>query len=318
MNGTLTYEEFRSLVTALRTTERHSAKLTFALFDLDGDCFIDRDEFHGMFRFFLGHEPTADQLEEEWQGLAAESQSDFSERVSLAQYSRWLERNPAHSDVFKLQPSAQSSGFFKSPSLEFQKSQQTSLTAITRLPSTHLSPNSCLSICQRSRKCKPLDLCPQWRKSFTPGLNPGHYNDTRPQGWRQYFLRSQTELELRRFFWQHHGFEKHLAGLDAPPEIYRGAALLPKCLSSEGGTPCTLPGRHGRDGTIADHITGEPTPWEDNFVTPLRYRSREIGNMPCAYYRPIAERGTFSEPDRVVVLPRKKRAKPTQKVRSHH
>eukprot|EP00929_Paragymnodinium_shiwhaense_P062131 TRINITY_DN31015_c0_g1_i1.p1 TRINITY_DN31015_c0_g1~~TRINITY_DN31015_c0_g1_i1.p1 ORF type:complete len:352 (+),score=47.33 TRINITY_DN31015_c0_g1_i1:86-1057(+) len=180
------------------------------------------------------------------------------------------------------------------------KSAQTSLSESTRAPSSPWlrSMSSTGTSWRAPRKAPPLNSCPKWTQRFVPGLNPGHYNDTRPQGARQYFSKAQTKEELRRFYKQHYRFEKHAADMDKPPEAKPGAALLPKSLSSEGGTPLSLPGRHGPAGSMTHHETGEVWGWEDNWVPALRFRNRSMAGRPNTYYRPLADMSLFSEPER--------------------
>ena len=53
---------------------------------------------------------------------------------------------------------------------------------------------------------------PRWNQRFNCGVNPGHVNDSRPAGLREYFSRQQSMPELKRFWEAHYGstFKRHL------------------------------------------------------------------------------------------------------------
>eukprot|EP00928_Gymnodinium_smaydae_P073886 TRINITY_DN569_c1_g1_i1.p1 TRINITY_DN569_c1_g1~~TRINITY_DN569_c1_g1_i1.p1 ORF type:complete len:468 (+),score=88.12 TRINITY_DN569_c1_g1_i1:37-1440(+) len=284
----LSFEEFRSMVCMLHRPEgAFPAYMIFSLFDIDGDGHIDKLEFHEAYRFLLGHNPTTVQFDTEWEKLerVSETEGAFNEKVSLTNYIRWLQssENPTFRE-YAPPP--------KSPSkLKSGASNMTSLS--TQLPGSRSLSSTQLAGSRSSVM--------SWKRKITRGLDPGHINDYLPQGRREYFLRSQSDSQLRRFYEEHKGFEKHLRALDMPEESASGACkLVPKILSSEGGTPLTLPGRHNPGGTMTN-FCGEVTLWEDYWVTPLRYRVRDRPGD-----RPIAERATFSEPDRNRMKPSKR------------
>ncbi|CAJ1376754.1 unnamed protein product [Effrenium voratum] len=61
----LSWKEFRSLMRCLREPRfaRYSANLVFALFDLDNNRCVGREEFRELFRFLLGRSPTFQEFE---------------------------------------------------------------------------------------------------------------------------------------------------------------------------------------------------------------------------------------------------------------
>lgn len=93
-DGAISFLEFTSLIQVLRESRDaiHTANMIFALFDLDSDGFIDDVEFREIFRFFLGHEPSYKEFQEEWL-LLDETKSG---KVTRSQYVAWLQtsQNP--------------------------------------------------------------------------------------------------------------------------------------------------------------------------------------------------------------------------------
>eukprot|EP00927_Polykrikos_kofoidii_P078423 TRINITY_DN75245_c0_g1_i1.p1 TRINITY_DN75245_c0_g1~~TRINITY_DN75245_c0_g1_i1.p1 ORF type:complete len:458 (-),score=87.12 TRINITY_DN75245_c0_g1_i1:51-1424(-) len=275
-DGKLSFEEFRAFMANLREAKNSKAHLIFSLFDLDANGYIDREEFVGLIRYFLGHNPTQEQLECEWLRLLNEGDGYGGQEATKSMFFRWLRT----SEITALRVHA--------PPL--------TPPAKSRSMGSLGSPGH-----PRRSTCKPLSQCPKWIKHFTSGLDKGHVNDVLPKGRRTYFSKAQSDGQLRRFFSDHEGFEKQIAVLDEggkPPPEPR-CALFPSVLSSAGGTPMTLPGRHNPGGTMRDNATKQISRWEDNFVLPLRYRCRSFPGYPNAYYRPLADRATFSEPDRL-------------------
>eukprot|EP00913_Durusdinium_trenchii_P035218 g32948.t1 len=65
------------------------------LFDFDQSGFLDKSEFLEVYRYFLGHRPTAEKFEEEWGKIDPASKG----RVSQKEYDRWLQKSD--NPVFK-------------------------------------------------------------------------------------------------------------------------------------------------------------------------------------------------------------------------
>eukprot|EP00971_Amphidinium_carterae_P242995 4824732-Amphidinium_carterae.1 len=59
-DGVLSFEEFRAMLWTLRwpSAAEDASTLLFALFDVDGDQLINREEFRQMYRFYMGSDPT--------------------------------------------------------------------------------------------------------------------------------------------------------------------------------------------------------------------------------------------------------------------
>lgn len=261
-DGKFQFDEFCSMLSALRGPSSN-AHLIYALFDLDGNQDLDKEEFREMYRFIAGLTPTNEEFQAEWSRFML---LGGTARVTLPTFIRWLQtsekpRFRTHAPPLQLTPT--------------QSQRGNSEAGPRRLP------------VEKAR----------WAKTFTSGLNPGHINECRPMNRREYFSRGESLPELKHFYESYDGFHKHLEGLDNPHGSPRPhVALIPKVLSSEGGTPLTLPHRHCRGGKMRDHDTRQVTQWTDFWQTPLRFRSH--GGDRTAWYRPIAERSTFSDPTR--------------------
>lgn len=261
LNGdkTLSYEEFRAMVMTLQDNDQESADLAFALFDLDCNKRIDKHEFRELCRFFLGHAIKEANFREEWDRLTQGGVNDTS--FTKQQYIRWLQTTPM--------PEINC----HAPKKRKQKPVEANMA--------------------RSGSVQKWLDKPKWNKHLNKGPNPGHVNDGFSIGQREYFMRAQSLPQLSRFFdeFAHTDtFQRHRRALDLPPKQPNTAALLPRCLSSEGGTPLMLPGRHGPSGAMRDHKTGRPAIWEDIFVLPVRFRERDrLGD------RPLAPRALFGQ-----------------------
>lgn len=249
----LSFDEFRSFLRFLwrNPNTQVSAELVFALFDLDSSLSIDKTEFREMLRFFLGRNPTQKEYEQEWGRLAIEGQ----EVVTRGQYIRWLQTSA--NPVF------------------FQYA-----------PPTAVRP---LSASRKATKGTTMRDRPHWNKRFNPGVTPGHINDILPYYQREYFSEHMSVAELDRFYQTYSGFTSNRAKLYAPKRPAPAPALVPRSLSTGVRALMTLPGRHSPGGSMRAH-TGrkEPTPWQDNFLTPL-----ELKRNPSASERPLPQLATF-------------------------
>jgi len=64
-DGVLDFEEFDRFWRVLRR-HRRNPDLVFTMYDLDQGNSLDREELTEIFRYFLGHKPTREELEHEW------------------------------------------------------------------------------------------------------------------------------------------------------------------------------------------------------------------------------------------------------------
>jgi len=254
-DGYLSFSEFRSLIKTLQDvhTQASTAHLAFSLFDLDYSLSIDREEFREVMRFFLGHNPTEVEFQEEWLQARRGQQKD---KVTRDEYIRWLQTTPNpvfHQHAPPLQP-------------EGDQSETKPQAALARSQSNYLREK------------------PRWNKRFNACMNPGHINDFRPQGLREYFSPSQSLPELKRFYETYPGtFRAHHTRLEAPPSPEVTCALWPKSISTEGGTPLNLPKRHEPQGSMRDHRTSKVQLWDENWSPPIRLKARfRPGDKPYA------------------------------------
>mmetsp|Transcript_163673 Transcript_163673/g.524869 ORF Transcript_163673/g.524869 Transcript_163673/m.524869 type:complete len:468 (+) Transcript_163673:79-1482(+) len=84
----VSFQEFKSFMQTLRIDhgEFHTANLIWALFDLDTDGFINEIEFREILRFYLGHDATESQFQEEWALLDCAGRG----KVTKELYVSWL------------------------------------------------------------------------------------------------------------------------------------------------------------------------------------------------------------------------------------
>lgn len=249
----LSFDEFRSFLRFLwrNPNTEVSAELVFALFDVDSSLSLDKTEFREMLKFFFGRNATQIEYEQEWGRLAIEGQ----EVVTRAQYIRWLQTstNPVFSQY---------------------------------APPVSGRP---LSGSRRATKGTAIRDRPHWNRRFNPGVTPGHINDILPYYRREYFSEHMSIAELDRFYQTYSGFTSNRAKLYAPKREAPNPALVPRSLSTGVRALMTLPGRHSPGGSMRAH-TGrkEPTPWQDNFLTPLEHKRN-----PSASERPLPPLATF-------------------------
>eukprot|EP00929_Paragymnodinium_shiwhaense_P108002 TRINITY_DN74335_c0_g1_i1.p1 TRINITY_DN74335_c0_g1~~TRINITY_DN74335_c0_g1_i1.p1 ORF type:complete len:460 (-),score=75.62 TRINITY_DN74335_c0_g1_i1:96-1400(-) len=78
-SGELDYEEFDRFMRVLRT-QSGNPDLIFSMFDLDNDNTIEKEEFLGIFRFFLGRTPTEAEMNEQWRKLNPSNKEIVSRR----------------------------------------------------------------------------------------------------------------------------------------------------------------------------------------------------------------------------------------------
>ncbi|CAE8584591.1 unnamed protein product, partial [Polarella glacialis] len=175
----LSFEEFRSLLLVLKEPHKakYSANLVFALFDLNANRFLDRAEFRELYRFLLGRNPTEIEFEAEWDRLASLG-SPAKDLVTQEEYTIWLR-------------------FSDDPAIRQMAPEDDDVTELragtspgTRGPVVNLA----------STRPKSMEARGLWNQMFNAGINPGHVNDNRPAGAREYFSRSHSLPELKRFW----------------------------------------------------------------------------------------------------------------------
>jgi len=275
-DGVLSFEEFKNFMWEFRQgSHQTAANIVFALFDMDADLFINDREFHEICRFYLGHNPTYEQFQEQWNLLNVDGDA---RGISRERYRRWLETS-AHS-MFT----------------QHTTWQQDSLEA-SDLADAHARAGKSrkkaekLTFAEQHRRARtfPKDACgwplasrkdykarPKWNQKWNWQING---NDDLPQGERTYFSRVQSAPQLARFYATHAGFERQYEMLRSPPPSRRLKVVSTDTLDVE----LTDPGRHLPRGTMRDHGTDEIALWEDRWQTPLRFRTRfRVTDRPIA------------------------------------
>lgn len=286
-DGDLSFREFRSLVKTMRdpALAQYSANLAFALFDLDTSLSIDKREFRELYRFFLKRNPTEVEFQEEWSRLARSGQ----DRVTRNEYIFWLQTSPNPAFRQHAPPRVDRSSIVAEMGVRVGQTPKAGQEkgGAPLLPSPKAS-KAADRVVHRHK--------PKWNKRFNAGVNPGHINDVRPMGQREYFSRAQSVPELRRFYTTYPGtFRENTETLDRGDTEVQGdgSLLYPKCLSTEGGTPLMLPERHGPLGSMKCHRTGRTEFWDDSWMPPLRQRSRfnvsDRPFAPCALFGEVTD-----------------------------
>lgn len=281
-DGWLSFVEFRAMMWVLRNEGpvEDTTRLVFALFDLDTDNYISENEFREVYRFYLGHDPTSEEFWQEWHKLAPQGQSC----VSRQQYTTWLQtgaspifRQHAPPPVVDTPVELTVAG-----SRGAQGSSDPTASPMSR------SMLSFTELSQRARRFPKdnrgwplvgkldINARSKWNAKFNSKINP---NDILPMGERNYFMKTHSLPQLSRFYSTHNGFETQFERLNTP------APPKEKWVLSTDTQPVFNKERHQPGGAMREHLHGAPCGdvglWEDNWQTPLRYRSRfKVSDRP--------------------------------------
>jgi len=314
-DNTVGFEEFKSFMLVLRKQHlrEHGAYLAFALFDLNGSRSIDKEEFKEIMRFFLGHNPQVTEIDEEWDRMIlwGEESKHGNDEATRTQFLHWIQTTPNavfHQHGPGAANAAAEAGQRKSLSKEDLLAGVAQRSGTNRMRSSNSGGPA--SRGGRSTGSSWNDR-PKWNQRFNASVNPGHVNDVLAIGNRHYFSRPQSLPELKRFYQQHTGFEKHRNMLGVPPPEIKGPALIPKILSQErsANRAMLVPPRHEPGGRMTHHHTGNLTYWEDFWPTPLRFVSRDKPDL-----RPLALHSLFSQEKRAAPEKRMPLPEPSTKV----
>lgn len=252
----LSFDEFKSFLVVLRSKSdaAHTANLIFALFDLDGDSKISQSEFREVYRYYLGHHPTADEFLAEWRRLDAGG----NDEVNRDDYIRWLQSSA--NPIFKQHAP---------PLRGFSTDSSQALSSIGNKLGTKMDGTG-----DMARTLPGLDemgktnFRPRWNQMFNTKKNMNH---ELPGGQRNYFSRQQSLPELGRYFERRRGFEANYDRFQNQPEIRRHKAAL-----STESVPSIMPERDKGGGTMKNPISGRTMLWNDHWQEPRSMRKRIV------------------------------------------
>ncbi|CAE7231711.1 DUOX2 [Symbiodinium pilosum] len=234
-SGELSFDEFSSFLRVLRKAGASSRKadLVFALFDLDQSGFLDKDEFLEVYRYFLGHRPTAEKFEEEWASLDMKVEG----YVSQKRYNQWL--RASSNPVFKQYASSHDDDVYgRVPKLS--KKDADGLLRLTQHKRSQWRP-----LWNDRWNCQDNSL-------LNKVLMPRH---------KHMFSRVQSETELRRFYARHPRWDAHYQKLDTPEPV------RPQTMLTADIAPL-IPERHAPSGRMRNPQTGRHEHWNDYWQTP--------------------------------------------------
>lgn len=240
-DGTLQFAEFRALLRSLRSdTLEHASEMIFAMFDLDGDQTIDREEFIEVFRYYNARNPREDELTEEWARLDPFGKG----HATKTEFLRWMQtsKNP----VFRQH----------APPLSAPSSPQVGSPTSVRSPSSPAMKKTKKPEDQRPapgmlphmyhESSRDVSRMP-WNQRFR-GTDTVLLNKELPAGQRKYFSRPQSMPELKRFYNTYAGFEDQNQRLRMP----RPRRKLVVCSTEIRPEQDISPGRHVPDGWMRD------------------------------------------------------------------
>lgn len=260
--GFLTFKEFEAFLLELRGAIHKDkevvAELVFALFDYNGDLWLEESEFREAFRYFVGHRPTEDEFHKQWTVLDLKRVG----RVRVPEYALWL-RTAA--------------------SAEFRRYAPAVLGALKHSPSARKksSPAAPLPFRPAPGVVPPYadqlpELIPLWNERWgtkdPSEQNAAFRGNKRMKTW---FSRPQSLPELKRFYETYDGFSSNRRRLALPEDP------VPKVvLSTDSVMSLSAPGasRHVSGGSMRNS-RGEVVPWRENTPRALRKVVWEPGSL---------------------------------------
>lgn len=255
----LSFEEFKSFLVVLRSSQGagHTADLIFALFDLDQDNRINRSEFREIFRFYLGHHPTAEEFNTEWGRLDA-GQND---EVSRKEYIRWLQTSA--NPVFRQH----------APPLRGYSSDSLSTLKAIGKKRQSIGGGGKSAMSRTLPGLEELEknmgrVKPRWNQNFNTRKNMNHEI---PAQQRVLFSRPQSLPELTRYYELHRGFNGNADRMASLPDQRRHKAVL-----STESTAAMMPERDGPGGTMRNPLSGRVVEWNDHWQEPASLKQKPL------------------------------------------
>jgi Ca2+-binding EF-hand superfamily protein len=274
-NGILDFKEFERFMRCLRN-ERKNPDLIFTMFDCDDDSKLTKEEFRGVYIYFLGHRPMNEDFDREWRRL----DDDNQDIVTRKQFIKWLKKtkNPVFNQHSYGVQGVQADSLLHGANAGGGQLNKRNKKEIHR-PAPGLLPK---------RRDKEPEYIPAWNERFaTKDISEQNIAWRGNHLQKTWFSRVETLPELKRFYEIHIGFQKHRREVNKPgkdrhmypPSAKSGARHLPKTRGEEGWLwePRTMPilstdhvdsmalpgaNRHCLGGHAKD-ADGERLPWRD-------------------------------------------------------
>lgn len=251
-NGSLSKGEFKAFMRMLRNqTHGDRVNLIFALFDVDSSGRLDRDEFKGICRYYLGHEPTTNMVNEEWLNLDADEKG----YATLTDYSKWLKTSA--SPVFR------------------QLAQAVEGDPKARKVRRQINLDTAAGIVEVKRhRDRRLEERPLWNQGFNT-LDTCIINEAVPAPLRTYLSRPQSLPELRRYLDRHGHSSKYD---DVRKFMAEKKPEEPKRILSNDTArlPCFLPQRYQPGGRMRNKC-GKKVKWMNEWQTPKGISHGDLG-----------------------------------------
>lgn len=215
--GVFRFNEFESFMYLLRDRGGVEgatlwAQCCFAMFDLDGDDYLQRAEFIELHRYFHGTQPEVI-VEKEWQVL----DTDGLGKVNKRRFVQWMTRG----DRLRVLSEPQDPVMTRSASAPAGPEKKVHTPLIpSRATTSHSQPSRCRG--------------PPWNRRH----HVVSKNDGKPRVLREYFSRPQSGTELLRYYKTSQHFQSQLSMASLPP------IEKPRLILSHETAPPTIPTRH--------------------------------------------------------------------------
>mmetsp|Transcript_88822 Transcript_88822/g.153562 ORF Transcript_88822/g.153562 Transcript_88822/m.153562 type:complete len:389 (-) Transcript_88822:9-1175(-) len=266
-DGSLSFDEFKAFLRVLRNQSNdpdHSAKLIFALFDLDGSQTIDEEEFQEIYRYHLGKRPTVQEVKDHWYNLDIEMRG----YVTREQYIRWLKTKAPKmfkqsQSITRVEEEAPPEEVAGTPTGDASPKSPPSGRTKRESPKKEMyKPAPGMMPRDPRRQTWSNSWHPVWNERFR-GRDDTLVNPTLPRLQRAYFSRPASLPELQRFYNTYQGFGAQNRRLRTHTDPRRQKTVL-----STDSQPQICPERAELGGT-ARNRHGDVVPWTDAWQTPL-------------------------------------------------